>query len=348
MKRSLLIGMLVFVLVFMVACQPANIEPASPVDPQSPTEQPLPVEPDGGIGGEQPLPVEPNGGIGDELPAAVRAAISTLSMMLNAPLEAIEVLSFEQVDWPDGCLGVVRPEVACIAQVTPGYTIVLQYQGKNYEFHTNLDGTAITPAFEASAEGAEIGQEAAKGALVEALNILRDQIKVVSATPAEFSTSCLGVDVPGVACADVITPGTIVILEAEGRQYEYHVSMDGSVAVPAGVALNWHREGGIAGFNDTLVVFHPNAAHLNSESGGSRQAAAMLDSVLSEEQMAQWQEWLSRYGQVDIVLDDKATADRMITTLSFTGFGSEQPSDDVQQQMLAFAQDLFNQIGQAQ
>ena len=47
------------------------------------------------------------------------------------------------VQWPDGCLGIVRMGVMCLRGPVDGFRIILEANGQQYEFHTNQDGTAI-------------------------------------------------------------------------------------------------------------------------------------------------------------------------------------------------------------
>lgn len=57
------------------------------------------------------------------------------------------------------------------------------------------------------------------------------------------------------ACAEVMVPGYLIALEAGGQTYEYHTNSDGSIVRPGNLLLTWERNGGIAGFCDTLVLF---------------------------------------------------------------------------------------------
>ena len=55
-------------------------------------------------------------------------------------LATIQVISYERVDWPDGCLGVVKPGIMCNEMVTPGYRILLNVGGRDVELRTTLKG----------------------------------------------------------------------------------------------------------------------------------------------------------------------------------------------------------------
>src|SRR5687768_13079116 len=94
------------------------------------------------------------------------------------------------------------------------------------------------------AEDAVIKQLAAN------LGLQKSDINLVSSEETEFGDACLGVRMEGVMCAQVVTPGKIIVLEANGIQYEYHTSQQADRIQPATRALVWKREGGIAGFCD--------------------------------------------------------------------------------------------------
>src|SRR5829696_4504288 len=168
--------------------------------------------------------------------------VARLSESLGVPVEDIRVAVTEAIDWPDGCLGIQKIGVMCTQAVVPGFRFVLEVEGKQYEFHTNKDMSVILPVEEPTiaagpAESTVIKQLAAN------LGLQASDVSVVSSKIVEFGDACLGVAQEGVSCAQVVTPGLIIVLEADGVQYEYHTSADGSRVQPATVALAWKREG---------------------------------------------------------------------------------------------------------
>lgn len=82
----------------------------------------------------------------DDLPPqAVTEAVNQLSQELNVSIEQIKVVEFEQVDWPDACLGLAQEDQVCAQVVTPGFRAVLEVDGQQYEFRSNQDGTLVIP-----------------------------------------------------------------------------------------------------------------------------------------------------------------------------------------------------------
>ena len=82
----------------------------------------------------------------DNPPTAAVKAAEDLSRQLGVPVSEISFLKIEQVDWPDGCLGVHQPDQMCVQMITPGYQVILEVEGQQYEYHTNLDGSYVVPA----------------------------------------------------------------------------------------------------------------------------------------------------------------------------------------------------------
>ena len=68
-----------------------------------------------------------------------------------------------------------------------------------------------------------------------------------------------------------------------------------------------------------------------------------LIDILSEDEMAKLDEWLTKYGNVNIdASDPKGVSDRMVVILTFMGTGSEQTlAAPDKQEMLNFAQELY-------
>jgi hypothetical protein len=190
-------------------------------------------------------------------------------------------------------------------------------------------------------------QRAAINALSENLGVPVDQIKLVSTEAVEWPDGCLGVQEEGVACTQVITPGFRVILEANGRQVEYRTNEDGTQIRPATAAMTWKREGGIAGFCDYLTVYFSGEVRASSCKLGQSVEERMID-ILSEEEIAKLDEWLGKYGTVNMDASDPVgVADRMVVTLSLMGTGTQKTlAASNEEELLNFAQQLHQRVQQ--
>lgn len=67
-------------------------------------------------------------------PAAL--AVSDLATRLGETDAEIEVVSQEEVTWPDSSLGCPKPGMMYAQVLTPGLRIVLSAGGKRYEYHS--------------------------------------------------------------------------------------------------------------------------------------------------------------------------------------------------------------------
>jgi uncharacterized protein YidB (DUF937 family) len=289
----------------------------------------------------QPTPI-PTQSV-DAQSSAQRAAISALSKLTGLTADKITLISSEAVTWSDSCLGVQRAGLMCSQVLVEGFNIVLEAAGKEYEFHTNQNGSTVVLATGGGTAASAI-EEALVEQLAQNLGLNPQDISVVSSDETEFGDACLGVEMPEVMCAQVVTPGMIVILEANGIQYEYHASEDGSRIQPATQAAAWKREGGIAGFCDNMIVFLSGEVYVSDCKGGG--GMGTLTGLLSAGEREQFNTWLSDLDQIELdASDPEGVSDRMVVTLNVYGRGSEQPSQQEEDAMLQWAQTLFQKMG---
>jgi hypothetical protein len=140
-----------------------------------------------------------------------------------------------------------------------------------------------------------------------------------------------------------VVDGYKVVLQARGYSYEYRTNGDGSVALPS-LALTWHREGGVAGFCDDLLIDQTGAATAMSCKSGLPQEIGRA--TLKTEQARQLQIWLASLGSFEVNQTEKATADAMTVRLTFNGQGKTAASDADKQAIEVFAAEVYAQIGQ--
>ncbi len=283
----------------------------------------------------------PAHGSSDMLTPAQQAAIANLSQTLGIPADQIKLVSSEAVTWPNGCLGVQKLGVMCTQIVTPGYRIVLEAGGKQYEIHTNLDGSSIVPANNAlqvpgPADMVAIHQ------LATNLGIADSQVTLVSSAAVEWPDSCLGVALFQVMCSQIVTPGYLVVLEAGGRQYEYHTNQDASAIMPATLAMDWSQQGGIAGLCQSVTVY------LSGEVYGMNCAPGSGDgrmAVLTSAQRQRLSGWVDGLANTTIDLSDpQGVSDRMTRTADLMSHGSQAATEADKRAVFNFGQALYQQL----
>lgn len=313
MKR---LSFALILVVLAAACAPLAAPATNTPPPPAPTETPADAD----------------------LTPAQRAARQALMASLNLSADQVRLISAEAVDWPDGCLGVRRLDALCAQGIVPGYRLVMEAEGQRYEYHTNQDGSVIAP--DAPTPASDAAVQAAREALQAALGLEASEITLVERTLMEWSDACLGLGQPNMICAQALTPGWLIVLEAQGRAYTYHANADGSAVYSATLALRWHREGGLAGFCDDLLIEWSGVAQPRA----CKLRLAYPEGALTDAELQQLQAWGMLFGTVTLTQTDEAAADAMTLTLSLSGFGLAQPTEAEQQAMLEWAQAVFTRL----
>jgi hypothetical protein len=113
-------AVLILLAIFVTSCSPALAQ-------SNPTPQPV----------FQPTPVITDA----QMNSAISAAKSALAEQLNIDVATIQLVDIQQVQWPDGCLGVQQPGIMCAMHVVDGYRITLSADDQTYEVRSNLDGS---------------------------------------------------------------------------------------------------------------------------------------------------------------------------------------------------------------
>ncbi len=120
-KRTIVMVLSVFILI-LAACAPAADNLPETGDDQQPPATQAP---------------------GDALPEAVLLAQSWLAEQFGVPVDRVQIVDTEQVEWQDSCLGLGGPAESCLQAITPGYRVTLDVDGTLYEVHTDATGVNI-------------------------------------------------------------------------------------------------------------------------------------------------------------------------------------------------------------
>lgn len=116
---------------------PGEILPSLTPAPAGATQSPQP----------EATPTEEQGrGLDEGEPTSVsvsHAAQEFLAAQTGIDLGAMEVVSIEEVEWPNGALGCPQPGQMYMEVITPGYRVVIEAEGETYQIHTNHDGSSV-------------------------------------------------------------------------------------------------------------------------------------------------------------------------------------------------------------
>lgn len=133
---GLRILVLPFVLAFILAgCAPSDPPPTSPLDEDADnatlgTSIPLPTftPPSEVTASPTTDPsITPTSDAAAEAEQITGEAIARLAEWIGAPETEFRLTSIEAVDWPDACLGIENPAIACAEVITPGYRVTLHH-----------------------------------------------------------------------------------------------------------------------------------------------------------------------------------------------------------------------------
>lgn len=77
-----------------------------------------------------------------DAPEAATRVRDAFAASMGKAVDAVAILSVEEVEWPDSCLGAAAADEMCAAVITPGYRIVVENEGEQYTLHTDAEGNA--------------------------------------------------------------------------------------------------------------------------------------------------------------------------------------------------------------
>lgn len=74
-----------------------------------------------------------------EVMAVYFAAREMLADALGVEPTTTKIAAIERVEWSDASLGLPEPGFSYAQVITPGFKMVMEFEGKSYVFHTSLD-----------------------------------------------------------------------------------------------------------------------------------------------------------------------------------------------------------------
>jgi hypothetical protein len=80
---------------------------------------------------------------GNESSEIEALALQKLIYKLDVPANSLTISSIEFITWPDAAIGCPKTGYTYAQVMTPGYKILISYQGEQYPVHTNASGSQI-------------------------------------------------------------------------------------------------------------------------------------------------------------------------------------------------------------
>lgn len=168
-------------------------------------------------------------------------AVHDLTMRLGISADDVELVSITTEEMPVGdlCPGAPTKGTAQPGGLVLGKEIVLRVGGETYTYRVAgkrvalcqplASGEVPAPPAASLPDGSEVALEKALSDLAARLKIDTSAIQVVSVEKRMWSDASLGCPQPGMMYAQVITPGFLIRLSAQGKTYTYHTSLTHAV-----------------------------------------------------------------------------------------------------------------------
>jgi hypothetical protein len=285
-----------------------------------------------------------------------------LAKKLDVQASEISVVSFVAIDWPDSCMGINTPGTMCAMHVIPGYKVFLNDKGKVYELHSDKTGQTVLLAVDKLSSGNNnvpmiawqsagqpcqhvtvTVQKAIFGCYPDAKNVAISADRAAdflyfTQTLASFSASTpdgkLTFSGPGSLVASADQQPSIT----EWARLVYEEIQSGKTDPTWGLALDYHRHGGIAGFADTVYVYSAGYAMVSTNNSDP---ANFKKIYLDKNQLQQLYQWLDTFTSVKYDQSSPANiADGMSIVLGLAGTGKKTASDQDIEAMLSFGSNL--------
>jgi hypothetical protein len=156
---------------------------------------------------------------------------------------------------------------------------------------------------------------------LEGFNFDSNQFKVIGSDQVEWQDTCLGVEQPGADCTPQVTPGYLIVLEADGLEFQEYC--------------------------DKLIIYLPDMVHICwCEEGELETTSALLQEVLSSEDYEQLINALKHLSTTTLNQTASNGTNPAHISLTFYGQGKNLPDAQEQQTLLAIADTIYNRISQ--
>jgi hypothetical protein len=246
-------------LLLAASCQPAAVEADMPKE-VTPSERDGAIAP---TEGDTPMPPPASASTPSDpaLQTLIKLASADLAQRLSISVTQINFIEAMPVEWPDASLGCPQPGVMYLQVITPGYRIRLEAAGQEHSYHADRgtrviycnDATLqvssaptqevatpdrfdqpvtelperVPPTETVSSMTGEVPGELLKkiiADLAERTGVAPDRILVIQGQAIIWNDGSLGCAMPGEFYTQAQVNGYWVILEIDGKQYDYRAT----------------------------------------------------------------------------------------------------------------------------
>lgn len=259
-------------------------------------------------------------------PAALSAQ-AKLADKLGTAVDKITIVKVQAGLWPDSCLGLGSTDEVCAKVMTSGFLVTLLADGQTYQYRTDLNGSTIRQVLDTAETPPAV--LAARKALADQLKLDPTAVAIVKVESIDWPDACLGVETPGVSCAQVITSGYRVILSAAGQAYEVHTNQDGTQVVQAVAAAPQSSEPVIVlKTTNAMGACEQSVVTLSGAGAAGCDEKVEIIPFPGMQRSVELNLWLMRYASFAVKGKDGS--------LSFTGNGTQTAELDEQRALIAW------------
>jgi hypothetical protein len=287
----------------------------------------------------------------------------TLAQQLHISPSQILIVSVQSVTWPDTCLGITQPDIACAQIVTAGFRIILQAPTGRYEYHTDSGGDNIvlasSPTSDSSTPSLVYRQKTASFCQQTSIDFGMVEIAICDGPQTDIPFANFDRQAELEELTNTFTSyryenpaetiaftgaGTVQPSPAEQRsilEWARVVSNEayGKISNTANnPVITLHRAGGLAGFCDDINIFSDGFMTVSSCKGGH--AMNLGKFRLTSAQLEQLFLWLDSFKSAEIN-QNNINPDALNIHLIFSGQGSQTPTSADLQALQDYAADVF-------
>lgn len=173
---------------------------------------------------------KPAGSRSNRLPAQIATAVrQDLSRQTGIPLGKLKVTSATPEQWPNGCLGLAKPDELCAQLLVEGWRVVVSDGSQTWVYRT--DGTGQTLRLENQKTSNNLPKPIADAVLQDASRRLggtTSGLRITEAIRKSWPDGCLGLNEPGTFCTQALVEGWLVVVEGRQQRLVYRTGETGS------------------------------------------------------------------------------------------------------------------------
>lgn len=180
----------------------------------------------------QQSPGNPDNPVRGNLPDAVaNGVLRVASEQMRVPMSQLRIVNAQEQTWPNGCLGLARPNEMCTPALVPGWRVSVQGPGQFQMYRTDSNGSRVRSEEMAQLPSNTNIPAAATRAVLQAASqrtgLPTSEIRIIN-TESMTTNGCLNLPRPGEACIEIALEAWEVTLDARQQRLVYRTDSTGS------------------------------------------------------------------------------------------------------------------------